>query len=139
MLRIRARHLSNFCGCGHRRPASLAHHRFLRSCAVWILRVHAPSPEVVIVRVSGGIHGLTASILAQRIGKQLARASHVVIDLGEVTAVDLRGLALLVSLHDKATATGTQIHLEGYAKASLKKCTPIAARNEDKKVFNGLL
>ena len=28
---------------------------------------------------------------------------------------------------------------EGYAKASLKKCRPIAARNEDKKVFNGLL
>jgi len=28
---------------------------------------------------------------------------------------------------------------EDYAKASLKKYRPIAARNEDKKVFNGLL
>jgi hypothetical protein len=29
--------------------------------------------------------------------------------------------------------------LEGYAKLSLKKYRPIAARNEDRKVFNGLL
>jgi len=36
------------------------------------------------------------------------------------------------------TATG-KIDLEGYAKASLKKYRPIAARNEDKKVFSGLL
>jgi len=28
---------------------------------------------------------------------------------------------------------------EGYAKLSLKKYRPIAARNEDGKVFNGLL
>ena len=29
--------------------------------------------------------------------------------------------------------------LEGYAKLSLKKYRPMAARNEDKKVFSGLL
>ena len=29
--------------------------------------------------------------------------------------------------------------LESYAKPSLKKCRPIAARNEDKKVFSGRL
>jgi hypothetical protein len=29
--------------------------------------------------------------------------------------------------------------MEGYAKASLKKYRPTAARNEDKKVFSGLL
>jgi len=29
--------------------------------------------------------------------------------------------------------------LEAYAKVSLKKYRPIAARNEDKKVFSGLL
>ena len=28
---------------------------------------------------------------------------------------------------------------EDYAKPSLKKCRPIAARNEDKKVFSGRL
>ncbi|MGH3856685.1 MAG: hypothetical protein ACRDR6_25005 [Pseudonocardiaceae bacterium] len=30
-------------------------------------------------------------------------------------------------------------HYEAYAKASVKKYRPMAARNEDKKVFNGLL
>jgi hypothetical protein len=30
-------------------------------------------------------------------------------------------------------------YLEVYAKASLKKYRPMAARNEDKKVFSGLL
>ena len=31
------------------------------------------------------------------------------------------------------------LHLEAYAKLSLKKYRPMAARNEDKKVFSGLL
>ncbi len=31
------------------------------------------------------------------------------------------------------------LYPEGYAKPSLKKCRPIAARNEDKKVFSGRL
>jgi Protein of unknown function (DUF4238) len=31
------------------------------------------------------------------------------------------------------------VHLEAYAKASLKKYRPIAVRNDDKKVFSGLL
>ena len=31
------------------------------------------------------------------------------------------------------------VRMEGYAKPSLKKCRPIAARNEDKKVFSGRL
>ena len=34
---------------------------------------------------------------------------------------------------------GLALHYEGYAKPSLKKCRPIAARNEDKKVFSGRL
>ena len=75
------------------------------------LRVHAPIPEVVIVRVSGAVDGLTATVLAERVDKQLTRASHVVVDLGEVAAVDPRGLALLRLLCDKATATGTEIHI----------------------------
>jgi hypothetical protein len=34
---------------------------------------------------------------------------------------------------------GFDVDVEGYAKASLKKYRPTAARNEDKKVFSGLL
>ena len=32
-----------------------------------------------------------------------------------------------------------RFYLEGYAKLSLKKYRPIAARKDDEKVFNGLL
>ena len=34
---------------------------------------------------------------------------------------------------------GLGVGMEGYAKPSLKKCRPIAARNEDEKVFSGRL
>ena len=55
------------------------------------LRVHAPIPEVVIVRVSGTVNRLTAAVLASRVGHQIGRAPHVVVDLGEVTAMDPGG------------------------------------------------
>ena len=38
-----------------------------------------------------------------------------------------------------ASVSDPGIDSEGYAKPSLKKCRPIAARNEDKKVFSGRL
>jgi anti-anti-sigma factor len=75
------------------------------------LRVYAPIPEVVIVRVSGIVATRTAVVLAQRVGHQLSRAPHVVVDLGEVTAMDPRGLAVWRTLHRQASATGTEIHL----------------------------
>jgi hypothetical protein len=40
-------------------------------------------------------------------------------------------------IEDEAAPATT--HTEGYAKLSLKKYRPIAARNEDRKVVNGLL
>jgi anti-anti-sigma factor len=75
------------------------------------LRVYTPIPEVVIVRVGGCVDCLTGPVLTKRVANQLLRASHVVIDLGEVTAVDPRGLAGLRTLHHQASAHGTQIHL----------------------------
>ena len=77
------------------------------------LRVHAPVPEVVIVRVSGTLNAHTAPLLAQRVGKQLTRAPHVVVDLGEVTVVDPYALTVLVTLHQKAIVNGTEIHITG--------------------------
>jgi len=41
--------------------------------------------------------------------------------------------------HQKFGLRLVPAHQEGYAKPSLKKCRPIAARNEDKKVFSGRL
>ena len=75
------------------------------------LRVYAPIPEVVIVRVSGTVNTWTAAVVAQRVGHQLTRAPHVVVDLGEVTAVDPRGLTVFRTLHRQATAIGAEIHL----------------------------
>jgi anti-anti-sigma factor len=75
------------------------------------LRVYAPTPDVVIVRVSGTVTRGTAAVLAKRVGHQLTRAPHVVVDLGEVTAVDPAGLAVLLTLHQRASVNGTQIYL----------------------------
>jgi anti-anti-sigma factor len=75
------------------------------------LRVYAPIPEVVIVRVSGVVDGVTAPMLATRVDNQLARAPHVVVDVGDVSAVDPQALAVLWPLQDKAVAAGTEIHI----------------------------
>jgi hypothetical protein len=40
---------------------------------------------------------------------------------------------------DWGAASAGSVDSEAYAKASLKKYRPMAARNEDKKVFSGLL
>jgi anti-anti-sigma factor len=77
------------------------------------LRVHAPVPEVVIVRVRDTMDTHTAPLLAARVGQQLHPAPHVVVDLTEVTVLDPPGLAVLLTVHQRATASGTQIHLAG--------------------------
>jgi anti-anti-sigma factor len=77
------------------------------------LRVHAPVPEVVIVWVSGTVDTRTTPLLVARGGQQLHRAPHVVVDLGEVTVRDPRGLAVLLTVHQTATASGTEIHIAG--------------------------
>jgi hypothetical protein len=48
-------------------------------------------------------------------------------------------VALQVSSNSSTNQGGPCRFKEGYAKLSLKKYRPIAARNEDRKVFNGLL
>jgi anti-sigma B factor antagonist len=75
------------------------------------VRLHTPIPEVVVVRLGGTVDRFTAPVLAEFLGKQLTRAPHVVVDLGEVTTVDPRGLTTLLRLHHQATATGTEIHI----------------------------
>ncbi|HEX4103755.1 MAG TPA: STAS domain-containing protein [Pseudonocardiaceae bacterium] len=53
-----------------------------------------PRPDVVIVRVSGAVGGGTAPVLAERVGKQLLRVPHVVLDLGEVSVLGPQGLTV---------------------------------------------
>jgi len=45
----------------------------------------------------------------------------------------------IFSMEAVPKSPGSTVFKEGYAKPSLKKCRPIAARNEDKKVFSGRL
>src|SRR5450755_266965 len=40
---------------------------------------------------------------------------------------------------DRTIGVLSHVYIEAYAKLSLKKYRPMAARNEDKKVFSGLL
>ena len=81
------------------------------------LRLHAPSREVVIVRVSGTLNPDTAPLLAQRVGRQLARAPHVVVDLSGVTVLDPHALAVLSTLHREAIASESEIHIAGAEEA----------------------
>ncbi|MHA6626310.1 STAS domain-containing protein [Pseudonocardia sichuanensis] len=75
------------------------------------VRLHSPTPEVVLMRVNGDLDVTTARALAARAGQQLLRAPHLVIDLTDVRFLGIRGLDTLRALHEQATATGTQVHL----------------------------
>lgn len=77
------------------------------------LRVHMPRPDVVIVRVSGALDRLNAQLVAELVGKQLHRAPHVVVDLGGVSVLSPRGLAVLLMLHQLAMTRRGQLHIVG--------------------------
>ena len=78
-----------------------------------LLRLHTPTPDVVIVRVSGTLYRREAQLLAELARKQLNRAPHVVIDLGDVSVLGARGVAVLLTLHQEARARGTDLHIVG--------------------------
>ena len=78
-----------------------------------LLRLHTPTPDAVIVRVSGTVDRRGAQLLAELARKQLNRAPHVVIDLGNVSALGPRGVAVLLMLHQEATGRGTDLRIVG--------------------------
>jgi anti-anti-sigma factor len=75
------------------------------------VRLHVPIPDVVVVRVSGSVDEATSLELARRVGQQLGRAPHVVIDLQDVGSLCERFLRLLRALHRRASAAGTRLHV----------------------------
>jgi anti-anti-sigma factor len=75
------------------------------------VRLHVPIPDVVVVRVSGAVDEASGLELARRVGQQLGRAPHVVIDLQDVGSLCERSLHLLCALHRQAGATGTRLHV----------------------------
>ena len=74
------------------------------------VRLHAPMPDVVVVRVSGPLDDV-APLLVRRIEQQLGRARHVVIDLQDVQFLDWQFLQLLRAAHTRALAVGAQLHV----------------------------
>jgi anti-anti-sigma factor len=75
------------------------------------VRLHAPIPDVVVVRVSGPVDEAFGPVLARRVDQQVGRASHVVIDLQDVGFLCGRFLRMLMAVHIRAAAAGTQLHV----------------------------
>jgi anti-anti-sigma regulatory factor len=75
------------------------------------VRLHAPSPDTVIVRVDGPLHRCNSALLEIRVRQQLHRAPHVILDLSSVTWMDLEVARELRALLAKAESCGTRLHI----------------------------
>jgi anti-anti-sigma factor len=75
------------------------------------VRLYAPSPEVVVVRVSGSVDARSAGLLDERVGQQLSRSPHVVVDLSDVSYLGSHAVEVLRRLHGRACAAGSVLHL----------------------------
>jgi anti-anti-sigma regulatory factor len=75
------------------------------------VRLHAPTPDAVIVRVLGPLDGRTCATLVLRVRQQLHRAPHVILDLSSVTWMDLRVARELRALRAMAADHGTHLHV----------------------------
>ncbi|TQM10029.1 STAS domain-containing protein [Pseudonocardia kunmingensis] len=86
------------------------------------VRLHAPVPDVVVVRVGGAIDAAAAAVLAERVGQQYRRACHVVLDLTDVTHLGAGGLRVLRELLRRAALVGVRLHLAADHRAV---CRPL--------------
>ena len=75
------------------------------------VRLHAPTPHAVIVRVLGPLDTRSCGTLAVRVRQQLGRAPHVILDLSSVTGMDPRVASELRGLHRTAVDCGTHLHV----------------------------
>jgi anti-anti-sigma regulatory factor len=75
------------------------------------VRLHAPTPDIVIVRVIGSLYPRNCAMLTVRVRQQLHRASHVVLDLSSVTWMDLQVAGELRALHARAVDCGVHLHI----------------------------
>jgi anti-anti-sigma factor len=86
------------------------------------VRLHAPVPDVVVVRVVGALDGTSVSLLSERVAQQYRRARHVVVDLGDVTFLGASGLSVLRDLHRRACQAGVRLYLAAEHRAV---CRPL--------------
>jgi anti-anti-sigma factor len=97
------------------------------------VRLHAPVPDVVVVRVVGALDGPSVSLLSERVRQQYRRARHVVIDLGDVTFLGASGLSVLRDLLRRASKVGVRLYLAADHRAV---CRPLhLARFDDEPVL----
>jgi anti-anti-sigma regulatory factor len=75
------------------------------------VRLHAPNPDTVIVRVLGPLDGRSCATLAVRVRQQLHRAPHVILDLSSVTWMDLRVASELRAMRATAARCGSHLHV----------------------------
>jgi anti-anti-sigma factor len=86
------------------------------------VRLHAPVPDVVVVRVAGAIDATAVPVLAERVGQQYRRACHVILDLTDVTYLGASGLRVLRELLRRAARVGVRLHLTADHRAV---CRPL--------------
>jgi anti-anti-sigma regulatory factor len=84
------------------------------------LRLYSPRAEVVVVRVVGTLDERGAGLLGERVGQQLARATHVVVDLAEVPTLRPCGARVLADLDREPTRTGACLHISGVEDATVR-------------------
>jgi anti-anti-sigma regulatory factor len=77
------------------------------------VRLHAPTPDTVIVWVAGAVGSASTPLLALRVRQQFERATHVIIDLSSVTWLDPPVAAYLRALGAHAERCGTRLHIAG--------------------------
>jgi anti-sigma B factor antagonist len=75
------------------------------------VRLYAPCREVVVVRVSGSVDARSTGLLDERIGQQLSRSPHVVVDLSDVSYLGSHAVEVLRRLHERACAAGSKLRL----------------------------
>jgi ABC-type transporter Mla MlaB component len=77
------------------------------------VRLHAPTPDTVIVWVAGPLRRSTAPLLVLRVRQQFHRAPHVILDLSAVTCLDPHAVAHVAVLQAEAGSLGTHLHIAG--------------------------
>jgi MFS superfamily sulfate permease-like transporter len=77
------------------------------------VRLHAPTPDTMIVWVAGAVDPASAPLLTLRVRQQFQRASHVILDLSSVTRLDPPVAADLHTLEAHAERCGTRLHIAG--------------------------
>jgi anti-anti-sigma factor len=77
------------------------------------VRLHAPIPQVVIVRVIGTMHPDSVEVLTHRVAQQFDRATHVVLDLSQLHELPPCGVHALAQLHHRAGRRGVRLLITG--------------------------